>query len=292
MNPIQRQLLLEQRRMGAARGWPKATGLRDEPIHRVEVPRWGWARIDSNDGGGAYKITELWWNPSLGEWTPATAPMGLANADARDYMGNSSAGADGIARFWEHRCFQGETRVFIDVNSGWDAAMRISAFTVHYSGTDTTDIFHTVPNCRNGMLEVCIDARRCSAHGSAGDHPGYTTMDETGGFVGYSWGNTLATWSGRQAWWDLEYTAYDADGNWEGSSTQSITGFRIQCRITTEGEMQFRIHNPAAAFVSAVIACAIRLTHYPEPPGTIEVGNCCCHEHPCADSWGDGEWSL
>ena len=41
----------------------------------------------------------------------------------------------------------------------------------------------------------------------------------------------------------------------------------------------------------AVIYGAVRVTPYPEWPGTEELGNCCCHETTEGGAvWGDGEW--
>ncbi|HUS91421.1 MAG TPA: hypothetical protein VM695_06195 [Phycisphaerae bacterium] len=288
MNPVRRQSIQGHRRLAAAFRDGRATGVRDEPVRVIEVPRRGLARIAGNEGDGEYTIHELWWDPAVAEWVLATAPLGLRDAEARDYMGHSAGGAGQVVPFWEHRGLGGEVRLFIDVNGGWDGAMKLSAFTAHYSGTDTTAGFHTVPNCRYGVLEACIDVRKCSGHGSASDHPGYTLMDETGALLDYAWGNTLATWSGRDTWWDLEYTAYAADGTWLGSNIDAIDGFYVQCRAA-DGDLEFRIARGSASIVSAVVAGVIRLTHFPAPPGTVEIGNCCCHEDS-PGTWGDGEW--
>ena len=281
MNSTDRQIILGQRRMVAAQDAAEAPALRDEPILRADLLRRGLAEIDSNEGDGAYKITELWWDPAAEEWTRAEAPLGFDNVEAADYMNNATGGAVQVVRFWEHRGLEGEIRLFIDVNGGWDGVQKVSVFTVHYSGTDTTSAFHCVPNCKNAMLEVGIDARRCSGHCLPTDHPGHTAMEVTGGLSNYGWCNALATWSGGD-WRSLQYTSHLANGDAEADGVDAIADFHIQCRVTEEGDLEFRIQNNTGGPVSAVIMGAIRATLCLAPPGTAEIGNCCCHD----DDWG------
>ena len=285
MNPIQRQLLLTQRRMTAALAAGETPALRDEPLWRTDVLRRGIAKIDSNEQEGAYKITELWWDPDAEEWIRADGPLGFEEADAIDYMRNACGGVNQVVRFWEHRGLEGRLQLFIDVNGGWDGLQRISSFCVHYSGTNTTATFHSLPNCKNALLEVGIDVRRCSGNGSSANHPGWTTMGVTGGFMGFGWCNALATWSGGD-WYNLKYLARQANGSIEGDGANAITDFHIQCRVTAAGSLDFRVENLVGQ-VSVVIVAAIRIVPFGEPPGVVEIGNCCCHDDP---DWNEYEW--
>jgi len=292
MNSIQRQLLSTQRRRTAADAAAQTPTLRDEPIERTDVLRRGIAKIDSNEGEGAYKVTELWWDPQEQEWTRATAPLGLEEADASDYMGSGCGGVDQIVRFWEHRGLGGQIQRFVDVSGGGDTVQKLSSFCVHYSGSDTTAAFHSVTDCKNAMLEVGIDLRRCSGHTSSADHPGSTAMALTGGFLGFGWCNALATWSGGN-WANLKYTARGANGGFEGDGTNAITNFHIQCRVTAGGSLDFRVENLTGGLVSAVIVAAMRVTPFPEAPGVIEIGNCCWHDGCLpdhTDDWNEYEW--
>jgi hypothetical protein len=286
MNPIRRQMLLTQRRMTAMLATAETSASRDEPVRRRDALRRGLAKIDSKEGEGAYKVTELWWDPDEEEWIRAEGPLGFEQADAIDYMGNACGGVNQVVRFWEHRGLQGRPQLFIDVSGGWDGIQKVSSFCAHYSGTNTTATFHSVPNCKNALLEVGIDVRRCSGNGSSADHPGYTAMGVTGGFMGFGWCNALATWSGGD-WRNLKYLARQSDGALEGDGTNAITNFHIQCRLTAAGSLDFRVENLTGVLVSVMIAAAMRIVPFEEPPGVMEIGNCCCHDDP---DWNEYEW--
>ena len=286
MSPIQRELLLSQRRRTAERAAGRMPGVRDEPIDRTEIPRSGIARIDSNEGDGAYKVTELWWDPDEGDWVAGHGPLGLEQASAVDYM-NTACGVVGqIVRFWEHRGLGGQVVLLVDVNGSYAGSQRASSFCVHYSGTNTTGSFHSVPECKNSLLEVGIDLRHCSGNGSSADHPGYTELALTGGYMGFGWCNALATWSGGD-WYSLKYMARQANGTIEGDGTNAVMNFHIQCRVTAAGNLDFRLENLTGGWVSAVIVAAMRILPFGDPPGVIELGNCCCHDDP---DWNCYEW--
>ena len=83
----------------------------------------GVAKLASNDGGGAYKITQLWWNPGAdpsARYDDAVAPAGVVNQAARDYL-NRASGVPGAAAdprivpFWTQRRKGGRTEFLIDV---------------------------------------------------------------------------------------------------------------------------------------------------------------------------------
>ena len=61
MNPTQRQMLLDQRRMAASLDAAAVPALHDEPVHLPGALRRGLAKIVSHEGDGLYKVTELWW---------------------------------------------------------------------------------------------------------------------------------------------------------------------------------------------------------------------------------------
>jgi hypothetical protein len=147
-------------------------------------------------------------------------------------------------------------------------------------GSNTTGTFHAVPNCRWAMVEIGLDARRCSSDLLATEHPVAVEMAPTGGSLVLGWCNALATWSGGN-WLDLQYTAHSETGEIEGAGFQAISGLHIQCRVTGGGDMEFRIHNASFGPISAVIMGALRVTGCPQPPGTVELGDYCCHE----DDW-------
>jgi hypothetical protein len=131
------------------------------------------------------------------------------------------------------------------------------------------------------MVEIGLDVRRCSGDTLAGEHPAWVEMAPTGGSVSLGWCNALATWGGG-GWFDLQYTAHDANGALEGIGVDAIVGLHIQCRIPGSGGLEFRVCNVAGALVSAVIIGAVRVTTCPAPPGTAEIGNYCCHDN----DWG------
>ncbi len=277
---------------------PQPTGLRDEPIIRADMPARGMARIEANGGGGAYTITELWWDPQAEEWSPAEGAPGLVEAEAFDYSQNSHGEAGQTVRFWEVRGLGGEVRRLIDVIGGYDGRQKVSAFCAHYAGYDeTTGAFFSVPGCLNSFVQIALDMRLCSDNGLQGDHPG-NTETQPGGSNGSSWGNTIATWTGSPdgQWIDLTYTARDHDGLLVGSGVQAVNGVFIQARVTAAGLLELRLVNTTTAIsgVLCVIAGAVWATPYGAAPGTIEFGSGEFHEAVDiaeGDSvWGDGVW--
>jgi hypothetical protein len=277
---------------------PQPTGLRDEPIAHADLLPQGMARIDANDGGGAYTITELWWDPQQEQWTAAEGPPGLVEAEATDYAMNCLGQAQQKVRFWEVRALGGEVCRFIDV-SGAQGRQKVAAFCAHYAGSsETTGAFYSVVGCLNSLVQIGLDVRLCSDNGLAGDHPGNTRTRLSGGSAGMAFGNTIATWSGDDSQWiDLAYMAVAADGSEIGSGVEAVADFNIQCRVMPAGVLELRVVNdrlPGLYFNACVIAGAVWVTPFGSPPGTIEFGNGEDHEKvdiPEGESvWGDGVW--
>ena len=78
----------------------------------------GVAKIILNDGGGAYKITQLWWNPNadpVATYDEAVAPAGVVNKTARDYRNRAQGGVGQKVAFWTQRRKGGRTEFLIDV---------------------------------------------------------------------------------------------------------------------------------------------------------------------------------
>lgn len=278
---------------------PRPTGVRDEPIPQADLLAQGIARIDANDGGGEYTITELWWDPEAKEWTAAEGPPGIIEAEAFAYSLNPHGEADQMVRFWEVRALGGEVCRLIDVGGDSDGRQKVAAFCAHYAGYDeTTGAFYSVTSCLNSLVQIALDVRLCSDNGSFGDHPGNTDAKLSGKAVGSYWGNTIATWSGSPdgQWIDLAYCARAADGSVIGSGTEAIDDVFIQARVTAAGILELRLVNNTTAIsgVLCMIAGAVWVTPYGSPPGTIEFGNGDFHETldiPEGDSvWGDGVW--
>ena len=278
---------------------PQPTGLRDEPISRADLLARGIARIDANDGDGAYTITELWWDPQAREWTAAEGAPGIIEAEALDYSLNAHGQADQTVRFWEVRTLGGEVCRFIDVGGGSDGRQKVAAFCAHYAGSDeTTEVFYSTGSCLNSLVQIALDVRLCSDNGSFGDHPGNTETNLSGKAVGSYWGNTIATWSGSPdgEWIDLAYCARAENGTFIGSGAEAIEDVFIQARVTAAGMFELRLVNNTTAIsgVLCVIAGAVWVTPHGSEPGTIEFGNGDFHESldiPEGDSvWGDGVW--
>ena len=271
---------------------PQPTGLRDEPIAHADLTRQGMARIDANDGGGAYTITELWWDPKEKQWTAAEGPPGLVEAEATDYALNPVGQAEQKVRFREVRALGGEVCRYIDV-SGTQGRQKVASFCAHYAGyNETTEAFYSVAGCLNSLVQIGLDVRLCSDNGLAGDHPGNTQTRLS------AFGNAIATWSGDDSQWiDLAYGAIAADGTVIGNGVEAITDFNIQRRVTAAGELELRIVNdlPAGFYFNAcVIAGAAWIVPFGTPPGAIEFGNGEDHEKVDVEEgdsvWGDGVW--
>lgn len=288
MNPVYRQLLHGQRRTTAALRAADEPASRDDPLYRADVLARGVARIATNDEDGDYTITEQWWNPDTSEWDSATAPLGLVNASAREYSGNEHGSEEQLVRFWQQRAQGGLVETLIDVHGGWDGIQKVSSFCVHYSGVDeTTTAFHSVPNCKYSCIEIAVSVRLCSGHGYSNDHPGYTYLCD------FTKTNRLWSWNGSvsESWTKLDYLARGAAGEYLGESQSPVDAFFLECRVTAGGDLEFRVNNEreGEAVVSCVIVGAITVIPHLPPPGSAEIGNCCCHEDDTGE-WGDGEW--
>ena len=133
------------RRENAAREAARRPVGTDRPTGEGAGMRGGVARIDSNDGSGAYTITEQWWDggASPADWTGATDPPGLVDIGARDVRGRDTGGADDLVRFWQQRNKAGEVETFIDVGGAaavegddtWiDVSEADGTFTVSHKG--------------------------------------------------------------------------------------------------------------------------------------------------------------
>lgn len=269
--------------------------VRDEPMDRSDLLRQGLARIDANDGDGAYTITELRWDPQEEQWTAAQGPPGLVEAEAKEISLNLQGQGGQMVRFWEYRVIGGQVVRFIDAG-GTHGRQIVSAFCAHYAGgNETTPAFYSVDSCLNALVQIGLDVRRCSDNGEAGDHPGSAVTRSSGSG---GWGNCIATWLGdEQEWIDLVYRARDEDGDSIGAGVEAIAGFHIECRVTVSGKLELRVVNnnaPGPYFNACVIAGAVWVTPCGAAPGTIEFGNGDEHEQvdiPTGDSvWGDGVW--
>jgi len=277
---------------------PQPTGLRDEPIAHADVLRQGMAQIDANDGGGAYTITELWWDPLEEQWTAAEGLPGLVEAEATDYALNPVGQAEQKVWFREVRALGGEVCRFIDV-SGTEGRQKVASFCAHYAGSnETTGAFYSTAGCLNSLVQIGLDVRLCSDNGLAGDHPGNTQTRLSGGGAHLAFGNAIATWSGGDNQWiDLAYTAIAADGSAIGSGVAAIADFNIQCRVTAAGVLELRVVNGRAEgpyFNACMIAGAVWAVPFGTPPGDIEFGNGEDHEKVDVEEgdsvWGDGVW--
>ena len=279
MSRIERQLLQNHQRQAALTDAAGASSARDEPIRLpADLPR-GIARIVSNEGDGAYKITEQWWAPTDGSWTDAVAPLGLVEAPAVDWMGRSGGAVGQLVKFHQTRTLQGQTAIFLDSGNSSQAVTRFSSFCVHYSGSNTTAPFFTVPGCLHSLVQTIISARECSQNDPGGEHPGFIGMAMWGPSSG--WFNALDTWVGGD-WQDLWYQGYDRYGTFLGIAGQAMTGLYIQARVTAGGDLELRVDRDPTGNTSCIIHGVVCVVSMPEPPGTVEIGNCCCHD----DDWG------
>ena len=86
----------------------------------------GVAKIVTNEGSGAYTITQLWWRlaiadpPTPAQYNDAVAPAGVVEKAARDYLNRASGvpatATDGRAvPFWTQRRKGGRTEFLIDI---------------------------------------------------------------------------------------------------------------------------------------------------------------------------------
>jgi len=75
----------------------------------------GVARIVSDEGDGAYTITQQWWNPASSGYDDAVWPAGLEQAEARDFLGRGGGQEDQLVRFWTQEAKGGHREVLIDL---------------------------------------------------------------------------------------------------------------------------------------------------------------------------------
>lgn len=76
----------------------------------------GVAQIKSNDAGGDYKITALYWNAAGSAYVEMVSPSGLVNAVARDYQ-DRAVGVEGqTVRYWTQEVKGGGYEVLISVS--------------------------------------------------------------------------------------------------------------------------------------------------------------------------------
>ncbi len=280
-----RQLLLAERRCREVANVRRGAG-RDEPVGPGGRLRGGLARIDANLGLGTYTVTEVWWDPDAEQWIRGEGPLALDAACAVDIAGNASGSVDQVVSFQELRALGGEVRVFVNVNpAGTDATERIGALTLHYSGTNTTGAYSVLSGVLNATLTCELEYRQCSGHDPGASHPGYAVCQPFDGPPGLTTAlqpNRFMTWSGGGGWHDLWFMAYESDGTAHGPAREYPAGFKLQGRVSTGGTFEVRAVNGNAAAVSCVVVCTARAVLWPAPPGSLEVGNCCCHD----DDWG------
>jgi hypothetical protein len=279
MNQLHRQAIQAARRSAARRRAEASSAVGDGPLACAEPLRTGVARVLLfDDETGRYAITEQWWNEDLEEYEDAAAPLGLVGKPARDYATCAFGTPGQLVRFWQQRRQGGAVETLIDVSGSWLGVERTSSFCVHYSGLDeTTDAFHTLSGCKFSHVEIDVEGRQCT-HDEPRRHPASTAMG------GGGWGslslsaNLLWSWAGGD-WRALIYRWLDAEGNWS-TSEQALRDFLIECRVTGEGCLEFRVRNERrmlVEMVDAILVGRIRIVSHAPPPGTLEFGNCCCH---------------
>ena len=89
----------------------EAEAVRDDPVERAEVLRFGLARIEDDSGDGEYSITEQWHDADNEEWEDASVPVGLVEEDAFDCRIGADSGQ--LVPFWETRSIGGEVKRFV-----------------------------------------------------------------------------------------------------------------------------------------------------------------------------------
>lgn len=276
MNEQHREAMQALRRLAARRRAAVLPAVGEGPLAYAEPVRAGVARVLSYDPEqDRYGISEQWWNEDTKEYEDASAPMGLVSASARDYANCAHGVVGQIVRFWQQRRQGGVLETLIDVSGSWRGVERVSSFCVHYSGlNETTDPFHSVPECKFSHIEIDVELRECTGQ----DHPALTAMDVGGwGGIGISC-NLLWSWAGGD-WRRLTYRWRDATGGWS-SGEEALGQFCIECRVTGQGSLEFRVVNQRQLegnTVHAIMVGRIRIVPLPPPPGTLEIGNCCCH---------------
>ncbi len=134
-----------------------AAGLPDpyEPKLLPDDLRHGVAQIDSNDGSGAYTITEQVWNPNADTpaWEDGVAPASYVGATARDYQDRPGGIVDQTVTFWEQRATDGTLEVLIDV-SGTGEPLWGKATAAWASGNTVTLDPCDVDEADNGLANV------------------------------------------------------------------------------------------------------------------------------------------
>ena len=109
------EVILERLRQAdeAAKSGPSSAESPPGPI--PQTLRFGVAQIDSNDGGGAYTITEQRWDAGTSAWVDGIKPARWVAKSARDFQERATAAADDYVLFWEQRDDTGALEILIDV---------------------------------------------------------------------------------------------------------------------------------------------------------------------------------
>ncbi len=196
MDETTHQLALRRRRDTAVRAAGELPAVAERPVPAAEPRRAGVAKIDSNDGGGGYTITEQWWQPGGSpQWTSATKPLGHVQAAARDCRNCDAAEAGELVRFWEQRAVGGALELLIDATGTPQGIARAA-------GTDE-------------VLDKWIDVTQ----GTSG-----TYIDDPG-----------ADWRGRAVWYSVricEETPANADDDEfddDGADYQEVRCVVVGC---------------------------------------------------------------
>lgn len=79
----------------------------------------GIAKIVTNDGDGAYTITQLWWNVGTGKYVEAGADerFGIADEPVRDYLNRATGFLEDIVTFWRTPTIDTGTELVCDVGN-------------------------------------------------------------------------------------------------------------------------------------------------------------------------------
>ena len=93
----------------------------ERPSRGGDVLVGGVAKIVSNDGDGAYTITQQVYDSGTSAWIAAVAPSGLVAVTAREYQNRTTGAAADYVRFWQQRRADGAVEVLIDIGGGVEA---------------------------------------------------------------------------------------------------------------------------------------------------------------------------
>jgi len=147
--------------------------------------RFGLCQIDSNDGGGAYTVTQLIWEPGAPGYHVATSTgEGLYNQSARD-MGNRATAVAGSTPvfFWQQKTKGSTTEVVIDIGCEEEAIGSIKGWAL---GALTIPVGWALCDGTSGTVDlrarfvVGYDPRTGGSIPAYGD-AAYQTPGNTGG---------------------------------------------------------------------------------------------------------------